>query len=443
MPGRGHGVPVGCRRDEAVADTDARGFLNRVHKDKDGKEVKYVLFVPHDYRAQGRRSRHPVPARLRRERQRRQEAGQAGHRPGHQEAGEDLPVHRDLSAVAEADLVGKRRRRQRALAILDEVQKEYKTDPKRIYLTGLSMGGFGTWSMAATYPDKWAAIVPICGGGDPKTAEKIKNIPCWCFHGDADTAVAVDRSRTMIEALKKAGGNRNTPSIPASATTLGQGVRHGGTVRLAGETRTEMTHPSPPLGGGPLNPPPSGTWVPNGGLPMPSNVDRRDFLKTTAAGAAALTLTAASRQAASTAPTNASASPSSASAAAASSTSTSSSSMQRENEGRRARRRLRRLGRRRSKLGSRHSGRGPVSLGQASCGLNADDKTARHQGLSPAARTAGSRRRLHRHAGPLARQDVDRRRRGRQGRLLRKADDQDDRRGPRRRRCRCRSTTAS
>ena len=61
--------------------------------------------------------------------------------------------------------------------MLAEVQKEYKTDPKRVYLTGLSMGGFGTWSLAAKYPEKWAAIVPICGGGDPKNAAKIKDIP--------------------------------------------------------------------------------------------------------------------------------------------------------------------------------------------------------------------------------------------------------------------------
>ena len=91
--------------------------------------------------------------------------------------------------------------------MLDAVCSEYKTDPKRIYLTGLSMGGMGTWDMALTYPDKWAAIAPICGRGDVKAAEKIKNLPCWCFHGDADGAVNVSGSREMIEAIKKAGGN--------------------------------------------------------------------------------------------------------------------------------------------------------------------------------------------------------------------------------------------
>ncbi len=103
---------------------------------------------------------------------------------------------------------------KRAVAILDQVMKDYKVDPDRQYLTGLSMGGFGTWSLAAAYPDRWAAIVPICGGGDPKTAEKIKDIPCWCFHGGADPTVKPERSQEMIEALKKAGGHPKYTEYP-------------------------------------------------------------------------------------------------------------------------------------------------------------------------------------------------------------------------------------
>ena len=95
---------------------------------------------------------------------------------------------------------------QRALEMLAAVQKEYKIDEKRLYLTGLSMGGFGTWSLAEKYPDRWAAIVPVCGGGDPDQAKVIKDIPCWVFQGDADTAVPVKRSRDMVAALKAAGG---------------------------------------------------------------------------------------------------------------------------------------------------------------------------------------------------------------------------------------------
>ena len=95
----------------------------------------------------------------------------------------------------------------RGLMGFDNVTKEYSADPQRTYLTGLSMGGFGTWALANKYPKRWAAIAPICGGGDVAWAETIKDIPCWCFHGDKDPAVPVQFSRSMIEALKKAGGH--------------------------------------------------------------------------------------------------------------------------------------------------------------------------------------------------------------------------------------------
>ena len=94
--------------------------------------------------------------------------------------------------------------------MLDEVMKEYKVDHKRQYLTGLSMGGMGTWSIAIAHPDRFAAIVPICGRGDTSAADKIKNLPCWCFHGDADTAVKVEGSREMIDAMKAGGEPKYT-----------------------------------------------------------------------------------------------------------------------------------------------------------------------------------------------------------------------------------------
>jgi predicted peptidase len=103
---------------------------------------------------------------------------------------------------------------KRAMAILDDVAKAYKTDPSRVYLTGLSMGGFGTWSLAAAHPDKWAAIAPVCGGGKVEDAPKIKDIPTWVFHGDKDTAVKVELSRNMVEALKKAGGHPKYTEYP-------------------------------------------------------------------------------------------------------------------------------------------------------------------------------------------------------------------------------------
>jgi predicted peptidase len=96
---------------------------------------------------------------------------------------------------------------QVAVQALRDTVKDYPVDAKRIYLTGLSMGGYGSWDLAVRHPDWFAAVVPICGGGDESQADKIKNIPIWAWHGDADDAVPVEESRRMIEAIKAAGGS--------------------------------------------------------------------------------------------------------------------------------------------------------------------------------------------------------------------------------------------
>lgn len=89
------------------------------------------------------------------------------------------------------------------LALLDDIEKNYKVDKERIYVTGLSMGGFGTWSLAARAPDRFAALVPICGGGEPYWAERFAHVPIWVFHGAKDKAVPLVRSEQMVDALKK------------------------------------------------------------------------------------------------------------------------------------------------------------------------------------------------------------------------------------------------
>ena len=92
------------------------------------------------------------------------------------------------------------------LRLVDALHKEFAIDPSRIYLTGLSMGGYGTWDLLSRRPELFAAAVPICSGGDPAVAAKFKDVPLWAFHGDQDTAVKPKRSREMIDALKAAGG---------------------------------------------------------------------------------------------------------------------------------------------------------------------------------------------------------------------------------------------
>ncbi len=115
-----------------------------------------------------------------------------------------------------------------SLKALDQSMKEFRGDPERVYLTGLSMGGYGTWSLVSKYPGRFAALAPVCGGvrrpekgpssadappGDPNAdpyvavAQKVGKTPVWIFHGGSDTTVPPAESRKMNDALKAAGGN--------------------------------------------------------------------------------------------------------------------------------------------------------------------------------------------------------------------------------------------
>jgi len=91
--------------------------------------------------------------------------------------------------------------------LLDDLCERYRVDPDRIYLTGLSMGGYGTWMLAAAQPNRFAAIVPICGGGNPDDAAKIKDLPTWVFHGAQDRTVKLENSEKMVNALKDVGSD--------------------------------------------------------------------------------------------------------------------------------------------------------------------------------------------------------------------------------------------
>jgi predicted peptidase len=97
-------------------------------------------------------------------------------------------------------------------ALLDEVVARYAVDTDRLYLTGLSMGGYGTWHLATLYPDRFAAIAPVCGGGIflygyPQRVCVLEQLPVWAFHGALDPAVPVQESETMVEALRACGGD--------------------------------------------------------------------------------------------------------------------------------------------------------------------------------------------------------------------------------------------
>ncbi len=184
-------------------------FVQKSHANADGTMSPYVVYVPPGYDAA-----KPLPVIL------------FLHGSGESKGGGKMPVEQGLCnghvqkqakrfpAIVVVPQCETRRTGWnakspdglRAMAMLDATIKEYKCDESRQYLTGLSMGGYGAWSMAAAYPERWAAVVPICGGGDPADAEKIKDLPLWAFHGDADEAVKVEKSRDMVAALKAAGG---------------------------------------------------------------------------------------------------------------------------------------------------------------------------------------------------------------------------------------------
>ena len=100
------------------------------------------------------------------------------------------------------------------VALLDEIERLYKVDQNRVYVTGLSMGGFGTWRLAAFAPHRFAAIAPICGGGENHWVGKMRDIPVWAFHGAKDVGVPVERSQSMIDALKDAGANPKLTIYP-------------------------------------------------------------------------------------------------------------------------------------------------------------------------------------------------------------------------------------
>ncbi len=93
------------------------------------------------------------------------------------------------------------------LELMDALAKEFPVDTKRIYVTGLSMGGFGTFDVLARRPDRIAAAVPVCGGGVEEAAARYAKVPIWIFHGGADPTVIPELSRRMVAALRKAGGH--------------------------------------------------------------------------------------------------------------------------------------------------------------------------------------------------------------------------------------------
>ena len=98
--------------------------------------------------------------------------------------------------------------------LLNEIVAQYRVDEDRIYVTGLSMGGYATWDLATRYPNRFAAIAPICGGSEPSRACRFSHLPVWAFHGAQDDVVPLEHSQAMIDALQQCGGDARLTTYP-------------------------------------------------------------------------------------------------------------------------------------------------------------------------------------------------------------------------------------
>jgi predicted peptidase len=173
-------------------------------------ELKYLLYLPTDYK-ESEGKRWPLMLFL--------------HGAG--ERGSDVQrvaIHGPLSLVKQGTNFpfiivapqcpsGQIWENEPLLQLVESVEKKYRVDSKRIYLTGLSMGGYGTWKLGLAHPDKFAAIAPICGGcnmievilGPRDKADAFKSLPIWAFHGAKDDVVPLSESERVVEGLKRGG----------------------------------------------------------------------------------------------------------------------------------------------------------------------------------------------------------------------------------------------
>lgn len=219
---------------DAPAENDTMpetGFVDRVFEDADG-EHGYVVYVPKDYSAErkwptivflhgsgerGTDNRKQISVGL---------GPEIRKRP-------DFPFLvvfpqcEDRRAFAVHAWAPHKPDGQRALAILEDVIRDFSVDEDRLLLTGVSMGGFGTFRWLSEMPNRWAGAAPICGGGDPKWAATLKSTPIWAFHGSADPIVPARLSRLMIESIRDSGGDARLTEYP--------GVRHDSWIQAYAE----------------------------------------------------------------------------------------------------------------------------------------------------------------------------------------------------------------
>jgi predicted peptidase len=196
-------------------------FQKRVKKTV---RANYLLYLPKDYSATSKKS-WPLMLFL-------HGAGERGtnltkvavHGPPKliAQGKKDLP----FIIVSPQCPTGERWKTEVLMALLDDVTTKYRVDTNRLYVTGLSMGGYGTWSLATEHPDRFAAIAPICGGGEivpillasPKKKAALKSLGVWAFHGAKDPVVKLEESEKMINAFKQIGAEDVRLTVYPEAT---------------------------------------------------------------------------------------------------------------------------------------------------------------------------------------------------------------------------------
>jgi predicted peptidase len=211
-------VLAGCAAPALPQDAAIDGFQAGNYRDAKGNAIRYRLFIPQDLESS---ARYPLVLFLH-----GLEAFGSDNRKqisGMDYAGSHAwtnPLSQSLNpafVLAPQCPRGKfwanpltrnpTRELKRVVALLDYLMSEYPIDPDRIYVTGQSLGAYGTWALISSYPGKFAAAVTVCGGGRTGKARALANLPIWVFHGTIDPIVPVIESRRMVSAIRKAGGS--------------------------------------------------------------------------------------------------------------------------------------------------------------------------------------------------------------------------------------------
>jgi pimeloyl-ACP methyl ester carboxylesterase len=199
-----------CLASCAEAQDDGKpktGFIKKTFADEKGTQIPYVVYVPRDY--DGTKA-YPVIVYLH---------GGGEKKPIPWGLGTFIQARGDLDFLcvfphSERPWDPGRPGEKNAIGALDAVLAHYNADRNRVYLTGFSMGGTGTWSLGAKYADRWAALVPVASESTPEWAAKTKDIPAWAFEGSEDLERGVQKGREAVDFVKKVGGHPKYTEFP-------------------------------------------------------------------------------------------------------------------------------------------------------------------------------------------------------------------------------------